>query len=521
MSDSTSLIRALIIYGIVLPLAILLGCMLVNLPYLDRSSMVVVGIVAAVLCAPFLLRWHHLLLFLSWNTSALVFFLPGSPEFWIFMTLVSFTITITHRALDSSVRMFPVPSLVLPLFFILTVVLMTAQLNGGIHMSSLGGGDVMGGKRYFYIIVAVMGFLAMTSHRIPMAKASLFTKVFLLGFLTNAISNLAPYIGSSIPFLFNIFPADMNTYGAITAGDSVGDGITRNYGLSVSLCWAFFYMLARYGIKQLLTPGNFRKLILVVLLFVGGTIGGFRSFVIMMLMTGFFLFWFEGLFRSRYVVLLAGALAIGLLLLPFAKSLPHPIQRAICVVPMVEVEPLVQREAQASSEWRIKMWKALLPEVPKYFWLGKGLGINAAEFWSEVNLSKTRGSGDDATTFMMAGDYHNGPLSVIIPFGIWGVIGWFWFLAASIRLLYLNYRNGDPALKTINGFLLAHFLARTILFFAVFGGFYSDLAFFCGIVGFSISLNGGIRKNSPAAVLPPARPAPKRLRIPARLAPGH
>ena len=213
MSDSTSLIRALIIYGIVLPLAILLGCMLVNLPYLDRSSMVVVGIVAAVLCAPFLLRWHHLLLFLSWHMSALVFFLPGSPEFWIFMTLVSFTITITHRALDSSVWMFPVPSVILPLLFILAVVLGTAQLNGGIHMSSLGGGDVMGGKRYFYIFGAIMGFLAMTSHKISAGKSSLFTKVFLLGFVTNAISNLVPYLGSIVPYLFYIFPADTNTYG--------------------------------------------------------------------------------------------------------------------------------------------------------------------------------------------------------------------------------------------------------------------------------------------------------------------
>ena len=520
MSDSTLVIRALIIYGIVLPLAILLGCILVKLPDFDRSSMVVVGIVAAVLCAPFLLRWHHLLLFLSWNTSALIFLLPGSPEFWICMAMTSFLITITHRALDSSVQMFPVPSVVLPLLFILAVVLGTAQLNGGIHMSSLGGGDVMGGKRYFYIITAIMGFLAMTSHRIPAAKVSLFTKVFLLGFLTNAISNLAPYIGSAIPFLFNIFPADMNTYGAITAGDSVGDGITRNYGLSVSLCWAFFYLLARYGIKQLLAPGNFMKLLLVVALFIGGMIGGFRSFLLMMLMTTFFLFWFEGLFRSKYVVLLIGAFAILLLLLPFSKSLPRPIQRAICVLPVVEVEPLVRREAEASSQWRIKMWKTVLPEVPKYLWLGKGLGINAAEYWAEVNLVNQGGGGSEATTFMMSGDYHNGPLSVIIPFGIWGVIGWFWFLAASIRLLYLNYRHGDPSLKSLNGFLLAHFLARTILFFAVFGGFYSDLAFFGGIVGFSISLNGGIRKSSPASIRT-VKPAPRRLRFSTRLAPGH
>ena len=517
MFDSTSVVRALIIYGIVLPLAILLGCMLVNLPYLDQSSMVVVGIVAAVLCAPFLLRWHHLLLFVSWNMPAIVFFLPGSPEFWIFMALTSFLITITHRALDSSVRMFPVPSVVWPLLFILAVVLGTAQLNGGIHINSFGGGDVMGGKRYFYIIAAVMGFVAMTSHRIPTGKASLFTKVFLLGFATNAISNLAPYVGSAIPFLFNIFPADMNTYGAISSEASTGDGISRNFGLSISLCWAFLYLLARYGIKNLLTAGNRKKLVLAGLLFIGGTLGGFRTFLLLMLITSFFLFWMEGLFRSRYVVVLMAALAVLLVLLPFAKSLPRPIQRAVSVLPVVEIDSAVRREAEGSSEWRLRMWKSLLPEVPKYIWLGKGLGINSADYWAEVSLSKN-GGGDDTATYKMSGDYHNGPLSVIIPFGIWGVIGWFWFLAASIRCLYLNHRHGDPALRTINCFLLAHFLARTILFFAVFGGFYSDLAFFVGLVGFSISLNGGMRKSMPTPVRT-ARPAQKKLRLPTRLAP--
>ncbi|MFO1488368.1 MAG: O-antigen ligase family protein [Verrucomicrobiota bacterium] len=520
MSNSTAVVRALVIYGIILPLAILLGCMLVNLPNMDRSAMVVIGVVAAVLCAPILLRWHHLLLFLSWNTPALVFFLPGSPEFWMFMAITSFTITIAHRTLDPTVQMFPVPSIVWPLAFLLVVVLGTAQLNGGIHLNSFGGGGgIMGGKRYFYIIAAIMGFFAMTSQFIPVEKVAGYTRVYLLGFATNAISNLAPYVGSVIPMLFYIFPADMNTYGALAGSDSSGEGIRRNFGLSISLCWGFFYLLARHGIKDLLAGGHRKQLLLALALFIGGTIGGFRSFLLMMLMTSLIIFWLEGLFRSRYVGVLIAGFAIALLLLPFAKSLPKPIQRAVCVIPGVEVQPSVLREAQGSSEWRIRMWTSMLPEIPKYLWLGKGLGINATEYWAEVALSKRAGT-EDTTTFMMAGDYHNGPLSVIIPFGIWGVIGWLWFLAASIRMLYLNYKNGDPALKTVNAFLFAHFIARTVLFFAVFGGFYSDMAFFAGLVGFSICINGGMRKT--AAVQAPApKPAPKKFRVPTRLAPGH
>ncbi|HEY4415713.1 MAG TPA: hypothetical protein VGO57_08480, partial [Verrucomicrobiae bacterium] len=61
---------------------------------------------------------------------------------------------------------------------------------------------------------------------------------------------------------------------------------------------------------------------------------------------------------------------------------------------------------------------------------------------------------------------------------------------------------GDPEQKKTNTFLLSYFLAKVVLFFFVFGGFYTDLASFVGLVGFSISLNGGIAKP----VLAPARP---------------
>lgn len=95
---------------------------------------------------------------------------------------------------------------------------------------------------------------------------------------------------------------------------------------------------------------------------------------------------------------------------------------------------------------------------------------------------------------MLAGDYHNGPLSVLIPFGVWGALAFVWFLVASFRALYLNYHHGDPDLKIINTFLIAYFAARLVFFTAVFGGFYGDLAVFSGIVGLSIALNHGIRK---------------------------
>jgi len=100
---------------------------------------------------------------------------------------------------------------------------------------------------------------------------------------------------------------------------------------------------------------------------------------------------------------------------------------------------------------------------------------------------------------------------VIIPFGIWGCIAFLWFLVASIQVLWANYKYGDPELKKANTFLLSYFVAKTLVFFAIFGGFYTDLVGFVGLVGFSISLNKGVSKRAPA-VRP--QPVPVRLRPP-------
>ena len=104
---------------------------------------------------------------------------------------------------------------------------------------------------------------------------------------------------------------------------------------------------------------------------------------------------------------------------------------------------------------------------------------------------------------MLAGDYHNGPLSVIIPFGIFGSLAFAWFLWAGCRVTYQNFLFGDPAFHRINTFLFVFFLVKIVFFMTVFGGLVVDLTMFVGLVGLSISLNGGVAKR---AVAPQAEP---------------
>src|ERR1039458_5335788 len=107
----------------------------------------------------------------------------------------------------------------------------------------------------------------------------------------------------------------------------------------------------------------------------------------------------------------------------------------------------------------------------------------------------------------LATDYHNGWLSVIIPFGIWGMLAFLGFLFAAGRVLYANYRYSDPALQLVNAILLAMFLKSGLLFFG--GALSSDMMTFASLVGFSVSLNGGVRQPAvePVQKKEPLRPA--------------
>ena len=150
---------------------------------------------------------------------------------------------------------------------------------------------------------------------------------------------------------------------------------------------------------------------------------------------------------------------------------------------------MAKESAKSSTEWRIEMWKLVLPQVPIYLIKGKGYALDPNDLFM-AQLSAQHGFGIQAAGSLVAGDYHNGPLSVLIPFGVFGAGAFIWLLVAGVRLLNHYHQFGDPALQRINTLLLATFVAKAALFVFVFGSLSTDLFIFTGLVGLGISLNG-------------------------------
>jgi len=68
----------------------------------------------------------------------------------------------------------------------------------------------------------------------------------------------------------------------------------------------------------------------------------------------------------------------SLSLIPFVGHLPLSVQRTLSFLPL-PVDPVAQASADLSTEWRLQMWKNVLPQIPQYLWLGKGYSISAAD----------------------------------------------------------------------------------------------------------------------------------------------
>ncbi len=268
-------------------------------------------------------------------------------------------------------------------------------------------------------------------------------------------------------------------------------GVTRLTGLGFLGIAIFCTLLARYGLRGIFfQPGKPWRLVLMLACLAVAALSGFRSTLILVLMLFAILFYLEGLHRTRMLPLLVLIMVLlTTLMVAFANRLPLSMQRSLAFLP-VDIDPMARMSADASTTWRLQMWSDILPEVPQYLILGKGYGFSAREMAMIQADAHNNTTGLASTE--LAGDYHNGPLSVVIPFGIFGVIGFVWFLYAVGRVLYENHKFGNPQYRTLNTFIFAYFIVKILFFVTIFGSLTTDLTMFVGLVGLSISLNSGV-----------------------------
>ena len=512
MTTSFPIPRRFLVLAIILPLAVVLGYLLAG--PVTYSSLTVYGMVFSVLLLPALLKWHHLLLVVSLNAAIAAFFLPGQAQLWMLLGCASLGISLLNRFLNKEFTLVSVPFLNWTLVVLLLVILITANFTGGISLRSMGG-TTYGGKKFVFIGMAIIAYFALSVRKIPLSTARTYIGAYFLSSLTAVVCNLIYMLGPGLWWLFIVFQVDY-VMGQAVEDFTVGASnvkFSRLGGLGPATLAVICYLLSRFGLRGILDISKSWRLLFLLASIGLSAFSGFRSGVLLFGLLLGVQFFLEGLWRTR--LLLVGTLAMILgfaALIPLSDKLPLSVQRTLSFLPL-SVDPLARADAMASTEWRLQMWKIMAAQIPDYFWLGKGYATSSSDLYF-AQQSAMRGLAGNFETSLVAGDYHSGPLSVIIPFGIWGVLAFVAFLIAVCRALYCNYRFGDPALKTINTLLFSYFVARVVSFLFIFGAFDSDLIIFCALAGLSVSLNGGVARQS-ASICTAQKPMADTVSTPA------
>ena len=485
MFAESTFLRSLLIFGLLVPLAVVMGYLLATPT--QFTSIALVGFFFLALSIPAWIKWHHTWLVFTWNATLIVFFMPGQPYLGFMIAAGSFFISVLNRTLGKRDTFLHVPSVAWALICLTLVIVVTAMFTGGIGSRALGS-ETYGGRRYFGVFGAILGYFALVAQRISLERARRAAHGYFLSGVTALGSDLTYLAGPPFYFLFAIFPPVLAGLLATTQTT-----MTRSAGIAWSALAAFCYLIVRFGLRGLFDLTRPGRLVTLAVVVVASLFGGFRSAVITIGLIFLVQFFCEGLHRTR---LLPGLLLGGLLLaavgLAFLDKMPLAVQRSLSFLPL-EVDHRARQDAEATLDWRLQMWKITLPEVPKYLLLGKGFSYSGADHYLTAEAVK-HGLMQAYEDTLISGNYHNGVLTLIIPFGIFGVGAFGWFCIASLLVLRRNYLFGHPELRLVNTFLLSHFIARLIFYVFFYGQFDLDLMVFTGNVALSISLNGGVAR---------------------------
>jgi hypothetical protein len=490
MTNPTAAMRMLITYAICIPVAIVVGYLLTN--PLDYGTLGFLGLLIAVIISPVFIKWYYPLTVFGLAYPMICFFLPGKPPFMQVMVIIAVLVVMTERILTSGKRSVSTPVMTWPLLFIIAVTYMTAELNGGVGLHSLGG-DSGGGRKYIDIFIGCGVYFVLASQAIPKQKRNLYLMLFMLPGLLGMISNFFPFLPSPLNKINLLFPPTSLFEEGVTIGT------TRLTSFSFAIGTIMCFMLAKYGLSGIFSARHPGRGVFFIASFLLSMLGGFRSSLGGTVMTLTLMFFIEGLHRSRLVpaILLVGVLGAAVLV-TCSDKLPFTFQRSMSFLPLKWDYEVIQ-DAEGSSEWRYRIWRATWPKVPEHLLLGKGYTISKEDY-------DMMGSGtfvyytashinEDSDPLVFSGDYHSGPLSVLMPFGLWGGIAVLWLFGASLYVLYQNYRYGDPELRTLNIYFLVTCISSIIAFFFIFGSYKDTMSTYGGMAAFSLAMNGGLCKR--------------------------
>jgi hypothetical protein len=375
------------------------------------------------------------------------------------------------------------------LLILFIVLLWFIAFYRGVGIQSLGGQGV-GGARYF-VITLWLGFL-IVCQKINMPYRMLRKTLILICMF--AIVSLIIDTGTSL----NIIPQggfldsiikDLRPKEAYAKFSSLLSG--RIFTFNQLALWVLVFGLLVTSKKRKIQD----RVSYIILWFLFSNIlavfSGHRITIITNIVILIFYFGLDKVINRRmkismFIIIITAIIILFVGAVTIADHFPVTVQRSLSWLPGIENE-----SASTTRSWRLEVWRlAFFNELPQYLWIGKGFTVGYFNFANIIAKDIYLGVID-------SNNYHNGPLSLIIIFGIPGFLLIIAFFISTLvyHLKYYKHLNRQSEFISLYQIILCWFAAELLIYLLIYG----DIAFSFIRIFFLISLlniiNCSIKSN--------------------------
>jgi hypothetical protein len=348
------------------------------------------------------------------------------------------------------------------------MVLIATILIRGAGFRVLGSGT-WGGMFYVQLFLCMLLVVALPQAGIPAKWWPLAILGMALFGTLPLVSDALILMGVSPDIVWRFCVGSQQIGQSMEADVNVQRGVVRYFSAGLAGQLLLVGFLSRVSMNRLLSFRGawllpFPMVFLAVTMF-----GGFRLGILNFFLTALLVAYIQRAFSIARMFLGCVCLVGGwLVLIQVAPYLPGGAQRAVSWVPGTDIPEYIRHDAMGTVDWRLELWREGLKKLPEYWLVGKGYAFSEKE---AVAVSGANRATDEITWAIVTSSYHNGPISLLLGLGVFGLLiglGLMVAIAGRHRRLLKRPWN-DPRLKQCHQVVFAMYLVQMTVFLTIYG----------------------------------------------------
>ena len=346
------------------------------------------------------------------------------------------------------------------------LILVVTMFERGVGFRTMGG-EQMGGRFYFQQLTCAIFPLMFMMLRL---KEDQIRKLFVLQCALSVTWVISDVIYTNAQWMFSVLfflevPGDAMNF----ERERMKMGINRYQSLAFVSTGFLWLLLIKFKMKDFLTAKGAFLIPASIAIMGVGLLSGHRYTVAIIVLVTFFCTIAQRVFSFRNTVIGGLFLVIGLIVAyGFADRMPLAAQRAISVLPGIEVHRDAQIDGSSTMETRRILREEGIKLIPEYLWLGRGFGQSGfgdhSLHWDPTAI----------TYHMNQGRFFNGFIGLMINTGLFGTLFMLLFLLMGSVLavkviLHLRKHGVEDEFSRVSCIVACLWMANVVAFIALHG----------------------------------------------------